>query len=319
MAPTHVVEIQADRAGTVRARLLTALHVGRLRPGDRVPSVRRLADLAGVNHKTVHRAYTELAREGILEVRPGSGTFVADRRSGADKLPAAADLASALAQVRTDAERLGLEPAALAGFLLRCLSADWRDVTVGVVECNLEQIAAIGADLDRDLGVRVKPIPLGRLADDPRRAVEGVSSVVTTDCHWSEVVSLLGPAGIPAHAVALDPLFPRRLLDLALRDDVVLVVHDSRFGPVFARLLRQLTDEPVLLSRIRAVDARSAPRLLRDAPAGTWVWLSPLVRANAPALPQRLRRLPSDWHVAPGTLESVRVGLAMDRMLRQTA
>ena len=78
MAPTNLAEVPTDRAATVRARLLTALHVGRLRPGDRVPSVRRLAGLTGVNHKTVHRAYTELAREGILEVRPGSGTFVAD-------------------------------------------------------------------------------------------------------------------------------------------------------------------------------------------------------------------------------------------------
>ena len=67
------------RQGTERVRehLLTSLHLGRIKPGDRVMSVRRLAGLTGMNRKTIHRAYQVLESEGFLRVRPGAGTYVA--------------------------------------------------------------------------------------------------------------------------------------------------------------------------------------------------------------------------------------------------
>lgn len=51
-----------------------------LRPGDCLPSVRQLAQDLGVNLNTVARAYRELAREGILNVRQGRGASVARAR-----------------------------------------------------------------------------------------------------------------------------------------------------------------------------------------------------------------------------------------------
>ena len=50
---------------------------GVLRPGDRLPGIRELAERAAVNPLTVVRAYNELIAEGILEARQGLGTFVA--------------------------------------------------------------------------------------------------------------------------------------------------------------------------------------------------------------------------------------------------
>ena len=47
---------------TVRGSILT----GEWQPGQKVPSVRELAALAGVNPNTMQRAMTELEREGIL-------------------------------------------------------------------------------------------------------------------------------------------------------------------------------------------------------------------------------------------------------------
>jgi len=54
-----------------------AVSSGRLRAGDRLPSVRGLAADAAVNPNTVSKAYRDLAREGILEARQGDGVFVA--------------------------------------------------------------------------------------------------------------------------------------------------------------------------------------------------------------------------------------------------
>src|SRR5262245_35438530 len=47
-----------------------------LREGDRLPTVKAVvADLA-INPNTVLKAYRELEHEGLVEPRPGAGTFV---------------------------------------------------------------------------------------------------------------------------------------------------------------------------------------------------------------------------------------------------
>lgn len=51
---------------------------GALRPGDAVDSVREAARSLGVNPLTVQKAYRGLADQGVLTVRRGEGTFVAD-------------------------------------------------------------------------------------------------------------------------------------------------------------------------------------------------------------------------------------------------
>lgn len=53
-----------------------AIRQGRLRPGDRLPTHRLLADLLGVNVSTVTRAYREAARRRLLGGEVGRGTYV---------------------------------------------------------------------------------------------------------------------------------------------------------------------------------------------------------------------------------------------------
>lgn len=61
-------------ADTVRSSIME----GKFRPGDRLPSVRKLSDELGVNPATVVAAYRILTREGFVEARAGSGAFVAE-------------------------------------------------------------------------------------------------------------------------------------------------------------------------------------------------------------------------------------------------
>jgi GntR family transcriptional regulator len=55
--------------------------LGSLTPGDAVPSVRDLAKTLRVNPNTVARAYQRLSDAGVLAVKRGEGTFVADSPS----------------------------------------------------------------------------------------------------------------------------------------------------------------------------------------------------------------------------------------------
>jgi GntR family transcriptional regulator len=54
-----------------------AIATGKLRVGDQLPTVRRLAVDLRINANTVAKVYAELERTGTLETRRGVGTFVA--------------------------------------------------------------------------------------------------------------------------------------------------------------------------------------------------------------------------------------------------
>jgi GntR family transcriptional regulator len=66
------------------ARIRTGMRDGRLGAGDRLPSVRELAEAAGVNVNTVRAVYARLESEGLVRSEHGRGTFVSGRPAGDD-------------------------------------------------------------------------------------------------------------------------------------------------------------------------------------------------------------------------------------------
>jgi GntR family transcriptional regulator len=59
-----------------------ALVAGVLRPGDQLPTVKEVVTQLAINPNTVFKGYRELEREGLVEGRPGAGTFVLRRPPG---------------------------------------------------------------------------------------------------------------------------------------------------------------------------------------------------------------------------------------------
>ena len=56
-----------------------------LAPGDQLPGIRTLAQWLVISPNTVVRAYTELDREGVIELRHGVGAFVLDMERHRDR------------------------------------------------------------------------------------------------------------------------------------------------------------------------------------------------------------------------------------------
>ena len=79
-----------------------ALRLGLLREGDQLPTIKAVVAQLTINPNTVLKAYRELEREGLVEPRPGAGTFV--RRTLADDTtahePLRADLSAWLDRAR---------------------------------------------------------------------------------------------------------------------------------------------------------------------------------------------------------------------------
>lgn len=169
---------------TIRRQLL----LGELRPGQRLPPERALAEHLGVNRTTLRAALTRLSSARLLRVRQGSGYVVQDYRrvAGLELLPEIAELMkergdgvaamiSDLLEVRRRVARMALErlvaradegaldvrgiEAAIAG-LTRVVGEDARDVD-RIAEADLDVTAAIlDATGSPVLGLILNPITL---------------------------------------------------------------------------------------------------------------------------------------------------------------
>jgi len=60
----------------VKTQIASQVASGSLAPGDKLPTVRRLAADLGIAPNTVARAYRELEQAGVIDTRGRSGTFV---------------------------------------------------------------------------------------------------------------------------------------------------------------------------------------------------------------------------------------------------
>ncbi|HEX8697078.1 MAG TPA: Clp protease N-terminal domain-containing protein [Longimicrobium sp.] len=104
------------------AQVQEAVATGRLRPGERLPSVRSLADQLDIAPGTVARAWTELERLGVVVTEGARGTRVAERAGPRPDDARAENLVGLLRPVVVAAFHLGATAAGLREALERAMS-----------------------------------------------------------------------------------------------------------------------------------------------------------------------------------------------------
>ncbi|WP_033338859.1 GntR family transcriptional regulator [Catenuloplanes japonicus] len=72
-------DISATRYGRLAAEIRAQIADGTLQPGDRLPSYRTLAAERGIDTHTARDAIQLLNKEGLVVVRPGYGSTVAEQ------------------------------------------------------------------------------------------------------------------------------------------------------------------------------------------------------------------------------------------------
>jgi len=83
MLPVHLQpESHVPLYVQLRDQLRALVHAGDLRPGDRIPASRELANMLGVHRTTVANAYAELESEGLIQGHVGRGTFIRGNGNG---------------------------------------------------------------------------------------------------------------------------------------------------------------------------------------------------------------------------------------------
>jgi DNA-binding transcriptional regulator YhcF (GntR family) len=112
MAPN--LDLSVDRRAGVplstqlASRIRSAVRDGTLGADDRLPSVRELAESAGVNVNTVRAVYARLESEGIVRSEQGRGTFVVG--AARDDAATRRELRAQIAQLEAALARLPPPP-----------------------------------------------------------------------------------------------------------------------------------------------------------------------------------------------------------------
>jgi GntR family transcriptional regulator len=110
-------EIAIDRKADVPVgvqldwALCAQIRDGRFAPGERLPTLRELAEATGLNVNTVRAVYRRLEQRGLIESQQGSGTFVAAAPNDG------AALSSIAAHAAEEARETGLDPRDVAAAL----------------------------------------------------------------------------------------------------------------------------------------------------------------------------------------------------------
>ncbi len=106
----------------IAQQIRQALVAGVLVPGDQLPTVKEVVTLLAINPNTVFKGYRELEHEGLVEGRPGAGTFVLRRPPG-PQLGTHAALARSLARWVERARAAGMDDRSMEALLREMLHA----------------------------------------------------------------------------------------------------------------------------------------------------------------------------------------------------
>jgi DNA-binding transcriptional regulator YhcF (GntR family) len=235
---------------SLRARIAGGLYVGTLRAGDRLPSIRELARLTGLNHKVVRSVYRRLERGGLIEVRDRSGIYLAQPAP-----PAAGDLDDQeawIASVVEEGVRRGVLPGDLLPLVRRSVAA--RPLSCACVDSTEDDRFALCLEIEQRFGLRTSPVhPNG---DGLAAALEAADLVVTTPFHADEVRRAL-PAERPLVVAQLDSSLRRTTTESAPAGPVLLVCVDTAAGN---RLRHSLGPDAARRMRVVAVEALDPTR-----------------------------------------------------------
>ncbi|NUO62629.1 MAG: GntR family transcriptional regulator [Gemmatimonadaceae bacterium] len=176
-------------ADSIRRRVLRAVQAGTLRTGDRLPSARELAGEFGVDYRLVIAAYKEIAGEGLVELRPRGGVYVAARAAGTRGIPPLPE--GWFADVLTQALAREIPVTELHEWLRR--STETLRLRAVVVTTTADQVLGLCRELRDDFGFEAEGLTVDELraAASPPIALRRADLVVTTAAHgdWLRTIA----------------------------------------------------------------------------------------------------------------------------------
>ena len=259
---SHIfISLNADSGAPLYRQIAEAvereLAEGRLKPGDKLPTVRELAQELSAAHGTVKRAYDELHRRGVVDMTQGRGTFITDREPPDSRKERAMAAIDSLLDCLED---LSFSPREMQIFLelkLRARVQRGGCLQAALVDCCPEGLHMLAERLYGLPDIDVYELPLRDALEYPYRLGDDMDLVVTTAAHYDQLKPLIPERGRLAR-LCVRPT-DGTLTALARLPQGARVALLTLSRP-FAELLRR-RDDPTPMTAT-ALIARHAARLL---------------------------------------------------------
>jgi DNA-binding transcriptional regulator YhcF (GntR family) len=167
----------------LRERIVSGIYFGLWRPGERLPSIREIAEAEGVDRKTAAAAYRRLEREGLVRVHPRSGVYLRMQRSTEAATPLEKLYRRWLENTYARASALGLR----TNTILRLVTsvAEIERLRIPVVEQDWPQAETIAAELRERAGINTVAVPLNCVNREEAVWTEAPFIVTTPYCRAS--------------------------------------------------------------------------------------------------------------------------------------
>lgn len=220
-------QVKLDFYEQIRGQLLSAIYCGKIKEGDRLPSIRELSEDLGVNYKTIRRVYRRLAEDDYVDLVRGSGAFL-KKRTGPDtyeKMRRHA-LFKLLGDVSDKARGLGISTDEFARLFVNYSSgANPRKLRLAVVD-HEEEALIFSRELTLRLGADVVPVGLG-LEESSREALQAADYLLTTSWHMDQVRELARE--LKKEIVEIKPRHEiyQEVLETARHRNVAIVIRDE--------------------------------------------------------------------------------------------
>jgi DNA-binding transcriptional regulator YhcF (GntR family) len=218
---------------TLRGRVLRGVQAGTLEPGDRLPASRDLATEFDVDYRLVIAAYKALAEEGLIELRPRGGIYVASTGAPLGGIPPLPE--RWLAEVLVEGLAREIPGPELHEWLRR--TVETLRLRAVAITTTMDQAYGLCRELHDDFGMEADAL----LADDVRTSREAPLSLrradllVTTDAHAEWVRSRASDLRKPAIVIDVRPELSGGEWALLLRRPVYAVVASPEFGEMLRR------------------------------------------------------------------------------------
>ncbi|MDD3193539.1 MAG: GntR family transcriptional regulator [Oscillospiraceae bacterium] len=161
---------------------------GELSAGKKLPTVRELADQAGIARGTVKHAYEELEHKGIVKMTRGKGTFVQEqaRQESSAKVRAM----NAIERLLDEMESLSFSPQEIQMFFnlkLRERMEHDDNVCIIFIDCNPETLANIINQISVIPNIEAHKLLLPDALKEPFVIDDFADLVITTSTHMSQL------------------------------------------------------------------------------------------------------------------------------------
>jgi len=216
--------------------VVSGLHRGRLRAGDRLESVRAVAEEFDTDPRAVMDVYRVLEAEGLIEIRGRSGAYIAEQERLGGVLP---ETGRWLAEFVADGWKRHIALPRLVELLARATVS--RQLRCAFVESTEDHMIAFTVELETGLGLHCDPVHLPIAADGEegeqfdttrlRAAIATADFVATTVFHGALVRRACEEAGKPLVVVSATTDLVRPIEShLRSTGTLTVVCVDPRFG-----------------------------------------------------------------------------------------